>query len=249
MRISAVIAAKNESMTIRRVVEVTNQYVDECVVVTPVDDHETQNALLGVKCKVIHEAAKGKGSALLTGARSAVGDVLIFIDADFSHDPKDIPLLVSPIINGDCDHVVGSRMLGGSSELFDSVPNFIRLVGSHVITLAINLKFGTKLTDSQNGFRAIRRDVFLALDPKELHTTIEQELTAKTLSNGYRMIELPTHEFAREFGVSKIKVFRHGPRYVFVLIRILTAKKIRIIDHSYAYVLQKKYRYVWHSTR
>ena len=63
------------------------------------------------------------------------------------------------------------------------------------------------------------------------------------------MIELPTHEFAREFGVSKIKVFRHGPRYVFVLMRILTAKKIRVIDHSYADVLQKKYRYVWHSTR
>lgn len=246
MKITAIIAAKNEGQSIRKVVDVTTQYVDECIVVVPISDMNTREPLIGSDCRIVNETAKGKGSALLTGAQVATGDILLFIDADLSHDPRDIPHLVAPIVNGDCDHVVASRMLGGSSELYDSLANFIRLIGSHIITLAINLKFGSKLTDSQNGYRAIRRDVFLSLDLQETHTTIEQELTAKTLSRGYRMIELPSHEYSRVYGESKINVFKHGPRYVMVLIRILTSRKNQSTNHDYAIELQKKYRYAWY---
>jgi len=246
MKISAIIAAKHEAPTIRQVVEQTGKYVSECIVVTPPDDFETQSALHGVECKVMTEDKPGKGNAIVAGARAARYEVLIFIDADLSHNPHDIPRLTLPITNGDCDHVVASRMLGGSSELFDTFPNFIRLIGSHVITSAINKKFGSKLTDSQNGFRAIKRELFNGFNLQESHTTIEQEMTAKTLASGHRMIEIPSHEFARICGESKIKMISHGFRYVIVLLKILTWRRLKLYSSEEIATLQKRYTVVWY---
>ena len=246
MQISAIIAAKEEAPTIRRVVEQVKKYVSECIVVTPPDDFETQSALDGVECKILTEQKPGKGNAIVAGARAANYEVLIFIDADLSHNPHDIPRLTLPITNGDCDHVVASRMLGGSSELFDTIPNFIRLIGSHVITTAINKKFGSRLTDSQNGFRAITRELFLGFKLHESHTTIEQELTAKTLASGHRMIEIPSHEFARIYGKSKIKVISHGFRYVVVLLKVLTWKRQKLYSPQEIAAIQKRYTEVWY---
>jgi hypothetical protein len=55
--------------------------------------------------------------------------------------------------------VIGSRGKGGSDELHGTLEQFIRYIGSQLIMLAINYRWNVRLTDSQNGFRAIRRDV------------------------------------------------------------------------------------------
>jgi len=246
MKISAIIAAKHEAPTIRQVAEQTSKYVSECIVVTPPDDFETQAALYGVDCKVMTEGKPGKGKAIVAGARAARYEVLLFIDADLSHNPHDIPRLTLPITNGDCDHVVASRMLGGSSELFDTVPNFIKLIGSHVITTAINKKFASKLTDSQNGFRAIKRELFLGFKLHESHTTIEQEMTARTLASGHRMIEVPSHEFARIYGKSKIKIISDGFRHVVLLLKLLTWRRQKLYSSEEIAALQKRYTEVWY---
>ena len=82
----------------------------------------------------------------------------VFLDADGSHDPEDIPLLVEPIVEDAADHVTASRLSGGSSELHGGFDEFFRLAGSSFITACINWRFGVRLSDSQNGFRAIRTD-------------------------------------------------------------------------------------------
>jgi len=246
MKLTAVIPAKNEAETIRFITERVKQHVDECVVVIPENDHATYQALGDLECVVVRQRASGKGLALREGVAHATGTVIVFVDADLSHDPSDIPRLVKPIQDGSCDHVVGSRMLGGSSELFDSLPNFIRLVGSHLITLLINRKFGSRLTDSQNGFRAIRKDVFERCELKEIHTTIEQELTAQTLAAGFRVIEVPSHEYARKFGDSKIVVLRHGWRYVYVLMRILLMQRHGWSHDHDVRNIQATYNPPWH---
>ena len=117
---------------------------------------------------------KVRGHALRVGIAHASGDVLVFIDADGSHDPRDIPALVQPIVDGNADHVSGSRMLGGSDELHATINQFVRLFGSQVITLSINYSQDVRLTDSQNGFRAIRVDVARGLALESENTTIEQ---------------------------------------------------------------------------
>jgi dolichol-phosphate mannosyltransferase len=243
--ITAIIPAKNEEKTVRYLVERVSQFVDEIVVVIQQSDILTLGALESAPCSIVIENRNGKGHALRAGAKSARGEVLLFIDADLSHDPNDIPKLTSPIINGDAKHVVGSRMLGGSSELFYTIPQFIRLCGSHVITMAMNHKYKSKLTDSQNGFRAISHNLFVRLDLKEAHTTIEQEMTSQTLRLGEGIIEIPTHEYERRHGKSKINVFKDSWRYVWVIFRILISPKPKGWSSENSDQIQEKYGTRW----
>src|SRR5690606_37146105 len=108
----------------------------------------------------------------------------IILDADGSHDPDDIPRLVAPILEGTADHVSGSRLMGGSSELHGGFDEFLRLTGSSLITACINWRFGVRLSESQNGFRAIRTAVVRQLPLRPNGTTIEQEMIIKTLRRG-----------------------------------------------------------------
>ena len=87
-----------------------------------------------------------------------------------------------------------SRLRGGSSELHGGFDEFLRLAGSSFITACINWRFECQLSDSQNGFRAVRTSVLRQLDLRENTTTIEQEMTIKTLRRGWRMAEVPSHE-------------------------------------------------------
>jgi dolichol-phosphate mannosyltransferase len=149
------------------------------------------------------------------------GDILVFIDADGSHDPDDIPKMVDPIARGEAEHCIASRMRGGSDELFSTFPQFVRMLGGQMITLAINYRFGIRITDSQNGFRAFRTEAARRLALHEDGTTIEQEMTIKSIRHGLRIMEIPIHEYARAAGESKINVWRDGPRYVFSCIKYL----------------------------
>ena len=178
------------------------------------------------KIKYLYQTKNGKGDALREAANNAKGNILVFFDADCSHDPLDIKKLLSPLFKyKNLDHVGGSRMRGGSDELFADFQHFLRLFGSLLINYVINLKFNTNLTDSQNGLRAIKKNVFNKCLTESVHTSIEMELVSKTLANGYNYIEVPTHEWDRNHGVSKINLFKHSWSYIFQLLKICFYKR------------------------
>lgn len=126
--------------------------------------------------RVVTDAGKGKGRAIRNAIPHLASEVTVLMDADCSHDPNDIPKLAAPIVEGRADHVSGSRLLGGSSELHGGFDEWTRLAGSSFITACINWRYGIRLSDSQNGFRAIRTDVLKSLKLRSRHTTIEQEM-------------------------------------------------------------------------
>ncbi len=216
-----VIPTLNEEETIADVIEQCRPYGDEILVVDGRSTDRTAAIAASMNVTLLIDNGKGKGAAIRQALAAAQGDIVVFIDADGSHDPRDIPRLVEPIAAGRADHVTGSRILGGSSELFGGFDEFIRLAGSSFITECINWRFKTKLSDSQNGLRAIRRDVALKLGLKENITTIEQEMVMRTLKCGYRMAEVPTHEHKRIVGPSKIKLSRVWFRYGYSLLKNL----------------------------
>jgi dolichol-phosphate mannosyltransferase len=168
--------------------------------------------------RVLFDHGHGKGDALRVGIAEVATDIAVFLDADGSHDPDDIPRLVAPILEGVADHVSGSRLMGGSSELHGGFDEFLRLTGSSLITACINWRFGVRLSESQNGFRAIRVSVARELNLTGNATTIEQEMIIKTLRKGFRMAEVPTHEYRRVHGTSHIVLWRAMPRYLFSLL-------------------------------
>jgi glycosyltransferase involved in cell wall biosynthesis len=151
--------------------------------------------------------------------REATGDIVVLIDADGSHDPGDIPRLIGPIKAGELDLVIGSRGKGGSDELHGTIDQFIRYLGSQFIMLAINYRWNVRLTDSQNGFRAIRRDVALKLNLTSNLATIEMEMLMKAVKRGYRVGEIASHEYARRWGTSKLVIWKIWFAFVWALIR------------------------------
>ena len=170
---------------------------------------------------VILDGGHGKGEAIRLALRQAATDIVVFIDADGSHDARDIPRLVAPIRDGTADLVIASRGKGGSDELHGTLEQFIRYIGSQLIMLAINYRWNVRLTDSQNGYRAIRRDVGLRLGLTSNLTTIEQEMLMKALKLGYRVTEIASHEYERRWGTSKVVVWKLWAAYVWSFLRNL----------------------------
>ena len=221
MKISVVIPTRNEEGMIKEIIDGCRPYADELMVVDGHSTDKTREIAEAAGVKVILDNGKGKGAALRYAATVVTGDIIVFIDADGSHDPRDIPKLVEPILKGEADHVSGSRLIGGSSELHGGFDECFRLMGSSFITACINWRFKVILSESQNGFRAIKTNVINQLGLEENITTIEQEMIMKTLKKGFRMAEVPTHEHKRKMGYSKISLKKVWFRYVYSLVKYL----------------------------
>ena len=218
-RVTVVIPAKDEEGLIGEIIESVRPYADEVLVVDGHSRDRTRDIAIEHGARVIQDNGRGKGEALRLSIDAATTGIVVFIDADGSHDPKDIPAMVAPIIAGNADMVVGSRGKGGSDELHGTFEQLIRYVGSQLIMLAINYRWNVRLTDSQNGFRAIRRQVGKSLGLTSNLTTIEQEMTMKALKQGYRVGEIASHEYERRWGKSKVVVWKLWFAYIWSFFR------------------------------
>lgn len=217
--VSIIIPTKNEEGLIGEIIDAVRPHGAEILVVDGHSSDRTREIAASKGVRVILDGGRGKGEAMRRSLASAQHEILVFIDADGSHDPNDIPRLVEPIRRGEAELVIGSRTRGGSDELHGTAEQLLRYIGSQLIMLAINYRWHVRLTDSQNGFRAIRRDVALALDLKSDLTTIEQEMLMRALKHGCRVVEVPSHEFERRWGVSKVSVWRLWWAYIWSLLR------------------------------
>lgn len=190
--VTAVIAAKNEAATIGHIVLRTKPF---CARVIVVDGRSTDgtgerpaHATHGAEV-VQQGTSMGKGAALRIGLELVMTPITVFLDADGSHVPEDIPALLAPILDGRADHVSASRthrrVLGTPRRL----RRVFRLAGSSFITACINWRFGVRLSDSQNGFRAIRTPRANA-EPAREHDHHRAEMIIRTLKTGGRMAEV-----------------------------------------------------------
>jgi dolichol-phosphate mannosyltransferase len=219
--VSLVIPARNEERCIAEAIEKSIPFVDEILVVDGHSVDRTVEIAEEYGVRVVKDNKRGKGEAIRVGAMEVSHPIVVFMDADGSHDPADIPSLVEPILAGKADLVIGSRATGGSDELHGDVDKLFRMAGADIILIGINKRWGQNLTESQNGFRAIRTDVIRSLNLKENITTIEQEMLMKALKRGCVVTEVPTHEYSRKFGNSSIKLHKVWFRYIYSFIKNL----------------------------
>lgn len=219
--ITVAIMTRNEEATIEDVIKSVNPYADETLVIDGHSADGTREIAASLGAQVHLDAGHGKGDGIRKAIEVAGKDILVFIDADGSHDPADIPALVAPIRAGEADLVVGSRWTGGSDELGGDIGMFVRGTGSSIITLAINYRWGVRLTDSQNGFRAISTEAARRITLSEKIFTIEQEIIMKCLRAGMTVTEVPTHEHKRQSGKSQIVVWKVAHRYIWCLVKNL----------------------------
>lgn len=212
--VTVVLCTKNEAGGICQVLQSVKPYADEILVV---DGHSTDGtARLAEEAgvRVIQDNGGGKGAAVKLGLAEARGDLVVLMDADGSHDPGSIPTLVAPIVMNEADLVVASRHRGGSDEWRGDLDNYLRSIGGGIITLAINYRWNVRITDALNGFRAIKRTVAAQLNLTADDFDIEQQMVTRCLRKGFRVSEVASHEFPRQWGRSKLPTYRKA--YLFL---------------------------------
>jgi glycosyltransferase involved in cell wall biosynthesis len=229
--ISIVIPAYNEAQTIGNVIEETLTVMDslrlpyEIIIVDDGSTDNTRRIATNYKATVLHNGKnRGKGHAVRKGFRHAQGDIIVTIDADGSHSPKEIPELINPLFNG-TDVVSGSRFLG-TGKYFTTRLNRL---GNSLFNITIMILTRKHVTDSQTGFRAIKKQVIDKLNLNSTGYDIETEITVKSLKNGFTFQEKPISCQRREYNMSKLKILQDGSR---IFKTILKANATRIAHEA-----------------
>ncbi len=144
----------------------------------------------------------------------ARGEVVVTMDSDGEHRPRDIMRLLEPIFEG-VDVVAGSRFLNGTTNFTSKTHYF----GNQLFNLAIMILTGKRVTDSQTGFRALRRKVLDVLFLESDGYEIETEITVKSLKNGFTFAEVPISIQRRKYGYTRIKLAADGTKILRTIIR------------------------------
>lgn len=207
-----VLFAKDEGRNIFFIInQLLQRYeADKIIAVLDGNIEPTADILVEREVRFIQGPNKGKGAALRTAIQGIESDILVFMDADGSHNPDEIEKLLEPLINNEAELVIASRFLGGSEELAGNIENSIRRLGNVLGNYIINFLWNRNkkaISDCQNGFRAIKREAALNLNLKENSFSIEQEMVIKCLKKRYKIIEVPSFELRRKYGKSRISRF------------------------------------------
>ena len=217
MKVSVVLPAKNESGAVGETIKKIHSlnFVDEILVINDGSTDATQQVAEQAGATVIsHPYSKGNGAAIKTGARYATGDVIVFMDADGQHDPKDIPRLLDEINQG-YDLVVGARQKGSQASVGRGIANGLYNNLASYMT-------EQKVEDLTSGFRAVRAEKF-----REFLYLLPNGFSYPTTSTmaffraGYSVTYVPIHA-AKRIGKSHIHPLKDGVRFFIIIFKIAT---------------------------
>jgi glycosyltransferase involved in cell wall biosynthesis len=142
---------------------------------------------LGNALLLTHPRRMGKGAAIRTALSQAVGRVVIIQDADLEYDPAEIARVVEPVLQGGAVACFGSRLWNGFPPGM-AWPN--RLI-NRLLVLLVRALYGARLSDEATCYKAVRRDVLLALELRCQRFEFCPEVTAKLLRAGFPIAEVP----------------------------------------------------------
>ena len=217
MKVSIVLPAKNESAAIGQTLAQIQQLqlAHEIIVVNDGSTDQTKQVAESAGAKVVtHPYSKGNGAAIKTGARTATGDIIVFMDADGQHDPQDIPRLLEHIEQG-YDLVVGARQKGSQASLGRGIANGLYNNLASYMT-------EQKVEDLTSGFRAVRAEKF-----REFLYLLPNGFSYPTTSTmaffraGYSVTYVPIHA-AKRIGKSHINPVKDGIRFFLIIFKIAT---------------------------
>ena len=199
-RISVVIPAYNEAMSVGEVIANCKGFCDQIVVVDDGGTDDTYTAAKNGGAEVVrNEKNLGIAKAVQRGLEAADGEIIVTLDADGQHDPEDIPKLIKPIIDEKADVVLGVRR---------EIPNHSEKVINAFTSMAV------KCSDTGTGFRAIRRSV---AEKMKLHgRCLCGTFVLEAHRRGARIVEVPIKTKERTYGTRKVKT-RHIQQFFYVL--------------------------------
>jgi glycosyltransferase involved in cell wall biosynthesis len=201
-KVVVVMPAYNAGRTLRMTYEELPK--DTVSTVILVDDGSTDTTLdvarqLGLEI-FVHDRNYGYGAnqkTCYTEALRAGADIVVMVHPDYQYDPTLLPQIIAPIVTGDADVVLGSRLKSGSA-LEQGMP-WWKFIANRFLTGVENMVFGLRLSEYHTGYRAFRREVLETVNfaANSDGFIFDQEIIAQVVASGFRIgeIAVPTRYF------------------------------------------------------
>jgi len=203
MRVALIIPALNEAAVIGTTLARVPAGVFSTVLVVDNGSSDlTAEIARANGAQVVEESRRGYGSACLRALATLPSstEVLVFMQADLSEDPREAIRLIQPIVDDEADLVIGSRTLGQAAD-GALVPH--QRFGNWMATFLISVLYRRRYTDL-GAFRAIRRDSLIALGMRDGQYGWTVEMQVRAIERGLRIVEVPVSYRTRFAGTNKI---------------------------------------------
>ena len=223
MKLSIIIPVYNEKNTVNKIIQqvqdVELEMEKEIILIDDGSTDGTREILKNleypnVKVK-LQEKNQGKGSALQTGFSLATGDYVIIQDADLEYDPREYPVLLTPLLDGRADAVYGSRFLGGPHRVLF----FWHYIGNKMLTTLSNMLSNLNLTDMETCYKVFRKEILDKITIKSKRFGIEPEITMKLARQKCRIYEVPISYSGRDYTEGKKIGWKDGVAAIYHLFR------------------------------
>lgn len=218
VEIAVIVPCHNEELTIGRVVrEFRSELPDAAIYVFDNNSTDrTAQVAAEAGATVFSERRQGKGYVVQSMFRSIDAHCYVMVDGDATYPAHEVHSLTAPILNGEADMVVGSRLSGSSRDGF----KLLHHLGNYAVLLILNAMFRSHLTDILSGYRAFNQRFVSTVPLFGGGFEIETELTIKAIKRGLRIVEVPIDLTKRPEGsFSKIHLVRDG----FLIINMMLA--------------------------
>ena len=218
MKISIVIPALNEEGIVGKTVKSVpvaklkeNGLDVEIVVVDNASTDNTAQEAREAGARVVYGEKRGYGNAYLKGFSEAEGDIIVMGDADGTYPFEMTYEFIQPILKGEADFVMGSRLKGEIKP--GAMPALHKYIGNPFLTWMLNALFKAGISDSHCGMRAIKKDTINKLGLKSPGMEFASEMVIEAARNNVKIAEIPITYYPRE-GESKLSSFADGWRHV-----------------------------------
>ena len=174
---------------------------------------------------IYHNNNMGKGSAIKSAQSYINGDYVIIQDADLEYNPQDYYNLLKPIMDGKCDVVYGSRVLGKNRYKLKNFTSTYRIFANHILTIVSNLINNQNLTDAHTCYKLFKTKIFKNIKLEENGFSFCPEITTKISNMKIKIIEIPISYNGRDYKSGKKIKFSDAVDAFIALIKYKFIKK------------------------
>ena len=222
VEVSVVLPAKDEEETIGICIKkirsvLIDHGIDGEIIVADNSQDKTPDIAKELGAKLITPDRNGYGYAYGCGFSEAKGRYIVMGDADDTYDFLDIPRLLAPVLNGEADMVIGSRLNGKMEK--GAMPWHHKWIGNPLLTWILNLFYNSGVSDTHCGFRAIKREFLDKLELKSDGMEFASEMIIKAARYGLLIKEIPINYYKRKNDNSKLSSFSDGWRHLSFILR------------------------------